>query len=92
MFAMRFKRDVTQSDHLVIAFNFLERALQEIDGIIFVSTEPVFVGLRDAFSAYRVSPRGADLLLPITTMSLRLLPPSCGWGGVDAWVSCHQSL
>src|SRR5262245_53722541 len=48
MLAVRLEADVAQHDHLVVALDLAERAPQELDGIIVVAAEPVFVGAHDA--------------------------------------------
>ena len=48
MFAVRFERNIAQDDQFVIAFDFLEGALQELDRILGIPPEPVFVSKDDA--------------------------------------------
>src|SRR3546814_10341611 len=43
--AVGFKADVAQQHHLVVAFDFLEGALQEVEGVHGVAFEELLVGL-----------------------------------------------
>src|SRR5262245_11449280 len=48
MLAVRLEADVAQHDHLVVALDLAERAPQELERIVVVAAEPVFVRADDA--------------------------------------------
>ena len=58
--AVRLERDVAQHDHLVVAVDLVERAPQELDGILVVAAEPVFVTRERRVPGLLSGPRGRD--------------------------------
>jgi len=47
VFAVRFESNIAQDDQFIVAFDFFECSLQELDGILAIAPEPVLVSQGD---------------------------------------------
>src|SRR5690606_35555400 len=97
VFAVAFEFDVAQDDHLVVAGNFLEGALQVRTRVFGVAAEPVAIGLDDALRgaeqafARRIlagpAKQGADRRFGVVTVDAIALLVGVGHGAAPWKVS-----
>lgn len=84
MFAMRFKRDITEYDHLVVAFDLFEGAFKVLDRVFAVAAKPVFISPRDAFGCIDEPFATGVLASPQQQSANRVLClPATGFAGLS---------